>query len=92
VIRGFTIKVPNLVGMSLPDAEKALTDAGLTSQVISNSIPSPTVPVGKVAATDPAAGTAVPSGSTVKIYTSSGPPPPPPTPTGTPTPTTSPSP
>jgi len=89
VIRGFTIKVPDLTGMTLSAALTALQNVGLQGQVVSTPIPSATVRKDRVASTDPAAGSQLASGSTVKIYLSSGAPPPPttsptPTPTGTP--------
>jgi membrane peptidoglycan carboxypeptidase len=94
VIRGFTIKVPDLEGMTLTEADKALQVVGLQGQPMPTSIPSATVPKGKVAATTPKAGSSVSSGGTVKIYISSGAPPPSatPTPSSTPTPSTTPSP
>ncbi len=96
IIRGFTIKVPDLVGMTLPEALAALQAAGLQSQLISVKVAS-AVPADRVASTNPAAGSSVPTGATIKIYLSTGvPTPPSPTaiPTGTPTgtPTATPSP
>ena len=97
VIRGFTVKVPDLTGLTLVQALKALQAVGLQGQPISVSIPSTTVAKDRVAATNPSAGSSVPSGATVKIYLSSGAPPPPsptptPTPSGTPSPCGTPSP
>ncbi len=87
IIKGFTIKVPDVTGLSLTDALKALNDAGLIGQPATTSVPSPTVPKGKVASTSPPAGSSVPTGTTVIVSVSSGPPPPPPPPTTSPTPT-----
>jgi membrane peptidoglycan carboxypeptidase len=92
VIKGFTIKVPDVTGLTLPNAMKALTDAGLVGQVGTSDVPSPTVPKGKVASTNPPAGASVPTGTTIIINISSGPPPPSPSPTPDPSPSTTPSP
>jgi membrane peptidoglycan carboxypeptidase len=93
VLRGFSIKVPDVTGLSLAAAMKALSDAGLVGQPAPTSVPSPTVPKGEVSSTNPSAGSSVPTGTAVTIYISSGkPPPPPPTTSPTPTPTGSPSP
>jgi membrane peptidoglycan carboxypeptidase len=93
VLRGFSIKVPDVTGLGLAAAMKALSDAGLVGQPAPTSVPSPTVPKGKVSSTNPAAGSSVPTGTSVTIYISSGkPPPPPPTTSPSPTPTGSPSP
>jgi len=94
VIHGFTIKVPDVTGLSLISALKALSDAGLVGTPAPASVPSATVPAGKVASTNPAAGTSVPTGTSVTVSISSGPPPPTssPTPTGTATGSPSPTP
>jgi membrane peptidoglycan carboxypeptidase len=90
VIRGFTIRVPNVSGLSLTAALKALSDVGLTGTVNPTSVPSATVPKGEVASTSPPAGSSVPTGTSVTVNVSSGPPPP--TQSPTPTETSSPSP
>jgi serine/threonine-protein kinase len=67
------VQVPSVVGQSPAQAGAALQAAGLrvgpTQQQSSSS-----VGVGLVTGTNPAAGTTVPTGSSVTIYVSSGPP------------------
>uniref|UniRef100_UPI00351CFD21 Stk1 family PASTA domain-containing Ser/Thr kinase n=1 Tax=Agromyces sp. H17E-10 TaxID=2932244 RepID=UPI00351CFD21 len=65
------VKVPDTVNMSLADAQKALTDAGLTpgKETRTNS---PTVPADVVIATNPEAGKSVEKGSTVEFTLSNG--------------------
>jgi len=63
--------VPNVVGMSLDDAKKALEDAGL--KVSSSETPDPTVPAGQVTAQSVSSGQRVPRGTTVDLKVSSGP-------------------
>lgn len=70
LLTGTLIEVPNLVGTSLEQASAALTIAELNfedgGQIDSD------LPAGVVAATDPGAGTGVPRGTTVRVYTSNG--------------------
>jgi membrane peptidoglycan carboxypeptidase len=89
VIKGFVIKVPDLTGMTLTDALKALQNVGLIGQV--GTPVASTQPKNHVDSTNPPAGKSLGSGGTVTIYLSTGVPPPPPPPTSPP-PTTSPSP
>ena len=92
VIRGLTVKVPDLAGKTLVQALKALQDVGLLGVPASQSINS-VQPKGHVDSTDPAAGSSVGNGSTVTIYVSNGiPPPPPPSPSGSPSGSPSPTP
>jgi membrane peptidoglycan carboxypeptidase len=85
VIRGLTVRVPDLTGKTLVQALKALQDIGLVGQAVSQTVNS-TQPKGRVDSTDPAAGSSVGNGLTIKIYISNGiPPPPPPSPSGSPT-------
>lgn len=67
------VQVPSVVGQSPAQAGATLAAAGLkvTSQ---QPQASPTVAVGQVSGTDPAAGTSVNTGSGVVVYVSSGPP------------------
>lgn len=65
------VSVPDVVGMTVSQATAALSAAGLTAS-ISGSVPSATIPVGDVAASQPAAGTPVPAGTTVTLALSTG--------------------
>jgi eukaryotic-like serine/threonine-protein kinase len=68
-----TVSIPPLVGQTPSAAGQALGAAGLTvgSQI---NQPSSTVQFGLVIQTSPPAGTAVPVGSSVTVYVSTGPP------------------
>ena len=67
-----TVSIPTgLAGKSQADAEKALTDAGLTAVVEQQN--SDTVAEGCVISTNPAEGTGVLPGTTVTLYVSAGP-------------------
>jgi beta-lactam-binding protein with PASTA domain len=67
------IKVPPVSGMSLPDAQAALTKAGLKpGQVVKGA--SATIPAGTVLATRPLAGHKQPQTEPVTIVVSAGPP------------------
>lgn len=67
------VQVPAaLLEMSQEEARQALEAAGLRFS-LGDPVPSDTVPLGKVARTDPAMGTLVPLGSTVKVALSAGP-------------------
>lgn len=67
------VQVPaSLVSMSQEDARKAIEEAGLVFS-LGEATTSETVPLGKVAATDPPSGTLVPLGSKVTVSLSSGP-------------------
>lgn len=63
--------VPNVVGMSLSDAKKALTDAGL--QFTTSESPDPLVPAGDVKSQSVSSGQRVPRGTSVALTVSSGP-------------------
>jgi membrane peptidoglycan carboxypeptidase len=89
VIRGFVIKVPDLTGMTLTAALKALQNLGLSGKV--GTPVASTQPKNLVDSTDPAAGKIMGSGGTVTIYLSTGVPPPPP-PSTSPPPSSSPNP
>jgi len=89
VIKGFTVKVPDLTGMDPTAALALLQTLGLTGKLGPTSYPSATVPKGKVSQQSPRAGSSVATGREIAIVLSSGPPvappPPPPSPTATPT-------
>ncbi|MFM7068493.1 MAG: PASTA domain-containing protein, partial [Actinomycetes bacterium] len=63
--------VPDVEGVSLADAENALESAGFVVGRVRRES-SATVPAGSVISTDPAAGTSVPTGTTVRIVVSTG--------------------
>ncbi|MGI6255147.1 MAG: Stk1 family PASTA domain-containing Ser/Thr kinase [Acutalibacter sp.] len=67
------VEVPDVVTdhMTMEDAQKAMEDAGLHSQV--ENVASDDVEEGRVVSTDPAPGTSVDSGSTVTLKVSTGP-------------------
>ena len=65
------LKLPNVVGQSLDDAQGALSQQKLTVNVQRVALDG--VPVDQVASQDPAAGSTVPVGSTVTLTVSSGP-------------------
>ena len=67
------VEVPDVVTdhMTMEDAQKAMEEAGLHSQV--ENVASDDVEEGRVVSTDPAPGTSVDSGSTVTLKVSSGP-------------------
>jgi membrane peptidoglycan carboxypeptidase len=82
VVIGIQSPVPNVAGMDVASASAALSSAGFTP-VVGGSTYSTYAP-GTVVFTTPGGGSTVSSGSSVSIYTSSGPAPPPP-PTKAPT-------
>jgi len=65
------VAVPSLVGMATVDANRAASQAGLTTVVTEAC--NPNVPAGIVYMTDPPAGHEVPKGATVPLSVSSGP-------------------
>lgn len=71
VVRGVTVRVPDLVGHSVSSAVAELQALGLNASVEQQKVPS-TAPEGTVARTTPGAGGYVSSGGTVVIYVSSG--------------------
>lgn len=81
------VKVPNVTGHTLDDAEQTLREAGFGLDPTEEH--SDSVPKGQVIRTEPAANESAERGSTIIIVVSSGPEP---TPTQTPSPSDSPSP
>jgi beta-lactam-binding protein with PASTA domain len=67
-----TITVPNVVGLSLADAETAITTATLVVGTVTTAS-SGTVPAGDIISQSPVAGTLVATGSAVDLLESSGP-------------------
>ena len=67
------VETPNLVGLTYPQAEMELEQAGLLLGGVSEA-PSETVPAGVIVAQDPAPGTDLDPGSYVRLTTSVGPP------------------
>jgi serine/threonine-protein kinase len=66
------VTIPSLTGTDPATAGQQLGALGLT--VTTAQEPSPTVPAGQVTRTNPPAGSSVPVGSAVTVYTSTGPP------------------
>ncbi|HET9075957.1 MAG TPA: Stk1 family PASTA domain-containing Ser/Thr kinase [Acidimicrobiales bacterium] len=66
------VQIPSVTGESPAQAGQRLGALGLNVQPAQEA--STTVPAGSVTRTDPAAGSTVPIGSTVTVYTSTGPP------------------
>lgn len=83
-----TITVPDVVGLTVTNAEKILTDKHIHYSLIQD----PTGAPGVVTSTDPAAGNPVPSETTVKLYVNQNAPTPLPAPSPTPSPVPSPTP
>ncbi len=97
VIKGFTVKVPDLTGLDPQAALALLQSVGLTGKLAPQSVPSATVPKGRVAAQGLRPGANAVSGREILIVLSSGPPavkppPPPPGPTSSPSASISPTP
>lgn len=69
---GNTTPAPNLIGMSVSEAENELSAAGLTLVQAGESFDE-AIPQGLIARTEPAAGDGVRSGATVEAYLSAGP-------------------
>lgn len=65
------VEVPDVTNKGIADAQKTMTDAGLTPGAVSKEN-SPTIAADVVLSTKPAAGTAVDDGSTVDFVVSSG--------------------
>jgi membrane peptidoglycan carboxypeptidase len=74
VIRGITVQVPDLAGLTPAQAAGKLTQLGLSSTVVPTPVDS-TYPAGTIDHTDPAAGASLSPGATVTLYLSSGTPP-----------------
>jgi len=68
------VSVPNVIGMTQPNAQSAITAAMLTVGTIT-SANSSTVPAGSVISQNPAANALVTQGSSIALVVSSGPPP-----------------
>lgn len=68
--RSATVEVPDVTGMPVNEARKALEDAGL--QVDTHEEPSPDVPRDSVIRTNPAAGSTLQEGASVQLTVSSG--------------------
>ena len=68
-----TVKAPDLVGLTPPEAEEKLEEVGLKPGE-SKEAPSEEVPEGEVSAQDPAAGRKTEAGTEVELTVSSGPP------------------
>lgn len=64
------VEIPDVSGLTPKEARKRLEDQGLVVTLVNKA--SDTVPKGSVIRTDPAAGTEISVGSTVKILVSSG--------------------
>lgn len=81
-MKGATTTVPDVAGQNVSDATAALVQAGFTP-VVAPGLVASAEPVGTVAGTTPAAGSALTRGSTVTILVSNGVPP---SPSASPTP------
>lgn len=68
-----TAAVPDVVGRSQNSATARLEDEGFTVEVAEEKVPSKDVDFGRVAETDPAAGTQAEEGATVTLRLSGGP-------------------
>ncbi len=66
-----TVPVPNVRGLTVPEAEAALAEAGLTAGAVTEEY-SATVPAGRIIRQTPAAGTEVAPGSAVALVVSLG--------------------
>jgi eukaryotic-like serine/threonine-protein kinase len=64
------VKIPDVTGETLDDAQQRLADAGFQYRVLQET--SDTVDAGKVTRTDPPVGTSADKGSAVKLYASAG--------------------
>jgi eukaryotic-like serine/threonine-protein kinase len=64
------VRVPDVAGETLDDAQSRLADAGFEYRVIQET--SDSVDAGKVTRTDPAAGSLAQKGSEIKLYVSAG--------------------
>ncbi len=92
VIRGFTVKVPDVKGLTAQKALQVLSQAGFVPVLAPKPVDS-LLPANIVVRTSPKGGSLAGTGATITVYVSSGKPPPaPPSPSGSPTPTGSPSP
>lgn len=71
-LRAREVGVPTVVGLEFGDAGRRMDDAGLTLRVDENRPFSSAVPVGRIAAQDPAPGAVVRRGRGVRIWISAG--------------------
>jgi membrane peptidoglycan carboxypeptidase len=84
IIKGSTVQVPSLVGLSSTAARAQLESLGLLVQIADTRVASG-APEGTVAYSSPRAGASVTSGTTVRLYLSTGvAPPPSPSPSASP--------
>jgi serine/threonine-protein kinase len=72
-LRAREVAVPALVGRSVSDASRLLTDSGLAIRVDDVRRPDDTVPAGRVLQQDPPAGVAARRQRTVRVWLSAGP-------------------
>jgi membrane peptidoglycan carboxypeptidase len=70
ILGGSSATVPSVLGQSTAQAEKVLTS--LKFQYTDGGAEASGLPAGRVTRTDPAAGSKVPAGSSVTVYTSDG--------------------
>ena len=71
-LRAREVPVPKVAGLEFSEAGKAIEDAGLTLKVDDSHPFSDTVPAGRIARQDPAAGLLVRRGRSVRVWTSAG--------------------
>jgi eukaryotic-like serine/threonine-protein kinase len=71
-LRAREIPVPKVVGLEFADAGHAMEVAGLTLKIDDSHPFSDTVPAGRIASQDPAAGSVVRRGRSVRVWTSAG--------------------
>ena len=71
-LRAREIPVPKVVGLEFADAGRAMEEAGLTLKIDDSHPFSDTVPAGRIASQDPAAGFVVRRGRSVRVWTSAG--------------------
>lgn len=73
-VSGPSDRVPDLVGMSVEEAEAALAEHGMTAEVDDDVLPLDDIPAHHVAQQNPGAGTALKRVRVVRLMLSSGPP------------------
>lgn len=71
-LRTREVKVPSLVGRTLPEATQVLNELGLPLRVDENRRADDTIPSGRIMQQDPAPGLAARRGRTVRVWISSG--------------------
>lgn len=72
-LRAREVQVPTLVGQTVDEATRALTDVGLTLRIDENRRSDPKVPQGHVMQQDPPAGSGARRQRTVRVWISTGP-------------------